>query len=441
VKEYPYWWDTVGHKSPEPGTNNPEPGTQNPSVVPSRADVAIVGGGYTGLAAARHLARAGASVVVLERDRVGSGASSRNGGQVLTGMRLDPATLVARFGERRARQLFEISLDAIASLETLIAEEAIACDYERTGHLQAAWKPSHFRAFRDEQALLSRVFGHRVDLVSRANQRSELGSDLYHGLSIDERSAALHPAKYVAGLAGAAQRAGAALVEHTPVVRVTRASGGRSEKRWAVATAHGDVEAGDVLIATNGYTDSSSPLMQRRLVPIGSYIIGTAPLPAADAAALLPKRRVAFDSKHFLFYWRVTGDRRLLFGGRAEFTPPTPESTRRAASILRDGLAHVFPQLAAVGIDYAWGGNVAFTRDQLPHAGRLDDDVYYAGGYSGHGIAMATALGTLIARRIAGEPIDHPLMDDRFPAIPFYNGRPWFLPLVGAYYKLRDALA
>jgi glycine/D-amino acid oxidase-like deaminating enzyme len=438
VKEYPYWWDTM--PALRAGTQNSELRTQNLELktehsVPSRVDVAIVGGGYTGLAAARYLARAGASVVVLERDRVGSGASSRNGGQVLTGMKLDPATLVARFDEPRARQLFEISLDAIASLETLIAEEAIACDYERTGHLQAAWKPSHFRAFRDEQALLSRVFGHRVELVSRADQRSELGSDVYHGLSIDERSAALHPAKYVAGLAGAARRAGAAVAEHTAVTRVARAPG--SENRWTIATARGDVEARDVLIATNGYTDGSSPSMQRRLVPIGSYIIATAPLPAADAAALLPKRRVAFDSKHFLFYWRVTGDRRLLFGGRAEFTRPTPESTRRAASILRDGLAHVFPQLAAIGIDYAWGGNVAFTRDQLPHTGRLDD-VYYAGGYSGHGIAMATALGTLIARRIAGEPIDHPLMDDRFPAIPFYNGRPWFLPLVGMFYKALD---
>jgi len=433
VKEYPYWWDT---QNPAPGTQNQEPGTHNQEPFPSRADVAIVGAGYTGLAAARHLARAGASVVVFERERVGFGASSRNGGQVVTGMKVDPATLVARFGERRARQLFDVSLDAITSLETLIAEEAIACDYERTGHLEAAWKPSHFRAFQEEQALLSRAFGHRVELVPRADQRAELGSDVYHGLMIDERSAALHPAKYVAGLAGAARRSGAAVVEHTAVTRVARAPA--SANRWTVATARGDVEARDVLIATNGYTDGSSPSMQRRLVPLGSYIIATAPLPAADAAALLPKRRVAFDSKHFLFYWRVMGDRRLLFGGRAEFTRPTPESTRRAASILRDGLAHVFPQLAAVGIDYAWGGNVAFTRDQLPHAGKFDDDVYYAGGYCGHGIAMATALGTLIAKRIAGEPIDHPLMDDRFPAIPLYTGRPWFLPLVGMFYKALD---
>ena len=443
MKEYPYWWDTMpalraGTQNLEPQTQNPEPGTQNPEPLPSRADVAILGAGYTGLAAARHLARAGASVVVFERDRTGSGASSRNGGQVVTGMKLDPAALVARFGEARARQLFDISLDSIAALEALIAGEAIACEYERTGHLEAAWKPSHFRAFRGQQALLSRVFGHRVELVPRADQRSELGTDAYHGLLVDEGSAALNPAKYVAGLAEAARRAGAAIAEHTAVTRVSRAPGRRPEGRWTIATPRGDVEAGDVLIATNGYTNGASPSLQRRLVPIGSYIIATAPLSETDAAALLPKRRVAFDSKNFLYYWRLSGDRRLLFGGRAEFSRPTPASTGRAASILRDGLVRVFPQLAATRIDYAWSGHVAFTRDQMPHAGKFEDDVYYAGGYCGHGIAMATYLGTLVARRIAGEPIEHPLMDDRFPAIPFYNGRPWFLPLVGMYYRIRD---
>ena len=148
---------------------------------------------------------------------------------------------------------------------------------------------------------------------------------------------------------------------------------------------------------------------------------------------------MAFDSKHFLYYWRLTRDNRLLFGGRAEFSRPAPDTTARAASILREGMARVFPQLSGAGVEYAWGGNVAFTRDQMPHAGRLDD-AYYAGGYCGHGIAMATSLGTLIARRMAGESIEHPLFDDRFPAIPFYRGNAWFLPLVGAYYKLKDWL-
>ncbi len=424
MKEHPYWLDTLA------ASERPE----NAERSSSRVDVAVIGAGYTGLAAARHLARAGATVVVLERETAGWGASSRNGGQVLTGMKVEPATLVARFGQAGARRLFDISLESIAAIEALIGDERIACEYERTGHLQAAWKPAHFRALRDEQALLARVFGHRVEIVSRADQRSELGTDVYHGLLVDERSGALNPAKYVAGLAAAARRAGVAIAERTACTRVSRSASG---KRWVAATPAGDIDAGDVLVATNGYTNGVAPALRRRLVPIGSYIIATAPLAAADAAVLLPRRRMAFDSKNFLYYWRLTEDRRLLFGGRAEFTQPTPASTRRAATILRGGLAHIFPELASIDVEYAWGGNVAFTRDQMPHAGRLDG-VYYAGGYCGHGIAMATYLGTLIARRMAGELIDHPLIDDRFPAIPLYDGTPWFLPLVGAYYKLRD---
>lgn len=397
-----------------------------------RFDVAVIGAGYTGLAASRQLARAGASVVVLERERVGWGASSRNGGQVVTGLKLDPATLVTRVGPSRARELFDISLESIATLEALIAGEAIECEYERTGHIEAASKRSHFDAFRQQQRLLARLFEHRVELVSRAEQRREIASDAYYGLLVDERSAALNPAQYVRGLNAAAVRAGVVVAERTAVERLSRKSA-----RWAIETSCGVVDARDVLIATNGYTDGAAPALQRRLVPIGSYVIATEPLPVSVAATLLPRRRVAFDSKHFLHYFRVTRDARLLFGGRAEFAQPTPGATRRAAAILRRDLAKVFPQLAATRIEYAWSGNVAFTRDQLPHGGRLDE-TYYAGGYCGHGIAMATYLGALVARRMAGEPIEHPLLNDRFPAIPLYRGKPWFLPVVGAYYTLRD---
>ena len=427
MNEYPYWLDTL----PSAGRQESELRSQN---VPSRADVVIVGAGYTGLSAARHLARAGASVAVIEREHVGWGASSRNGGQVLTGMKLEASALVNRFGERRARQLFEIASDAIARLEGLIVQESIDCEYERVGHLCAAFKPKHFDAFREEQALLRRVFDHPVRLVPRAEQRAELGSDAYHGLLVDERSGALNPARYVRGLAAAAARAGAAIVTGSGVLSITRQPDG-----WRVRTSGGDVEARDVLVATNGYTNGASPALQRRFVPIGSYIIATEPLDDGVAVSLLPRRRMAFDSKHFLYYFRVTADRRLLFGGRAEFGRPNPDTTRRAAAILRKGMTRVFPELGGVRIDYAWGGNVAFTRDQMPRAGRLDG-VYYAGGYCGHGVAMATCLGEQIARRIAGEPIDHPLFDDRFPAIPLYSGNPWFLPLVGAYYQVKDWL-
>jgi glycine/D-amino acid oxidase-like deaminating enzyme len=432
VKEYPYWWDqsAVGRRQSTVDSR------QSPvRSLPSKADVAIVGAGYTGLSAARHLARTGASVVVLEREDVGWGASSRNGGQVLTGLKLDPGTLVGRYGEQAARRLFDASLQSMERLETLIAGESIDCGYKRSGHIHTASKPSHFESLRKEQALLARVFEHRVELVPRSGQRSEVGSDAYHGLLVDERSGALDPARFVRGLAEAAGRAGAKIVVATPVERVTPPGSGT--KHWAVTTPNGEIEATDVLLATDGYTNAALPALRRRFVPVGSYIIATEPLPEAVAMALLPKRRMAFDSRRFLHYFRVTDDRRLLFGGRAEFSRPGPETTRRAADILRRDMVAVFPELSAAAVDYAWGGSVAFTRDELPHAGRLDD-AYYAGGYCGHGIAMATSLGELVARRIAGEPIDHPMMDDHFSAIPFYNGRPWFLPMVGLYYKFLD---
>jgi glycine/D-amino acid oxidase-like deaminating enzyme len=437
VKEYSYWLDTVpapalpaqnhGTGNLEPGTRNLEPGT--------RVDVVVVGAGYTGLSAARTLARAGADVLVVERERVGWGASSRNAGQVLTGLRLDPASLVARHGQTRARELFDAACAAVARLEAIVETEAIDCQYERVGHIQAASTRAHFDAFRQEQELLARVFDHRVHLVSRAEQRSELGSDTYYGLMVDERSGALNPARYVHGLAAAAMRVGAAVAPGVAVTQVRRAS-----DRWMVATSSGMVHARDVLFATNGYTDTAAPSLRRRFVPIGSYIIVTTSLTADAAASLLPRRRTAFDSRHFLHYFRLTPDRRLLFGGRAEFSRPDPEATRRAAKILRRDLERVFPQVAGIAIDYAWGGSVAFTRDQMPRAGMLDG-TYYAGGYCGHGIAMATYLGEQIARRMAGEPIQDPLFDDQFPAIPLYSGNPWFLPLVGAYYKVRDWLS
>lgn len=432
-------------------------------------DVVVIGAGYTGLAAARHLAGTGASVLVLERDRVGAGASSRNGGQVLTGLKLDPATLVNRFGEATARQLFDVARESMTRLEGIVAEAQIDCDYVRTGHIQAASKAKHFKALQDEQALLARVFDHRVELVPRTEQRSEVGSDAYHGLLVDEQSAALNPAKYVEGLAVAAARSGARVLTHAPVTRLDQAAAGwrvnvavgranvvtgpanvvGSGFSTAVASAKAvsrtstdasnTVEACDVLVATDGYTTGVTPELQRRLIPVGSFIIATEPLAPETAAALLPKKRVAFDSKHFLHYYRVTPDRRLLFGGRAEFRQPDEHTAERTAEILRADLVRTFPELRETRIEYSWGGNVAFSRDQMPRAGRLGG-LYYSGAYGGHGIAMATYLGEQIARRMAGERFDHPLFDDDFASIPLYHGTPWFLPVVGAYYRVKDWL-
>lgn len=432
--EHSYWLDTIPSTA---DIHNPQSTIRNrQSAIPSRADVLIVGAGYTGLAAARRLAKTGAFVLVIEREQAGYGASSRNAGQVLTGLRLAPARLVSRYGETQARHFFDASLESIAALEAIIAADSIDCEYERAGHIQLAAKASHFAAFRDEQSLLARVFNHRVELVAGAEQRREIGSDRYHGLLLDSHSATVNPVRLVAGLARSASRAGARIATGVEVQRVQRIAGG-----WTVSTSSGPVHANELFVATNGYTGAATPALQRRFVPVGSYIITTAPISAAQADAVLPRRRMAFDSKHFVHYFRVTADRRLLFGGRAEFTQPSAQTTRRAAAILRRDMLSVFPDLAGVPVEYAWGGKVAFTRDERPHAGRLDEGMYFAGGYAGHGIAMAAMLGDVVARRLAGESVAHPLMDDRCPAIPLYNGTPWFLPLAGAYYRVKDWLS
>jgi glycine/D-amino acid oxidase-like deaminating enzyme len=424
VKDYPYWWDTVPSQVPKLDSQADVPA--------ERVDVAVIGGGYTGLSAARVLARAGAAVVLLDGEGTGWGASSRNGGQVLTGLKLEPAALVKRFGESRARTLMDAASASIERLETLVAEESIQCGYARTGHIQCASKPKHFDDFKAEQALLARRFNRRVELVGPADQHTEIGSDAYHGLLVDERSGALNPAQYVSGLSAAASRAGAKILNIA--ARHIEHNGD-----WLVSTSSGVLRARDVLLATNGYTTAVSPSLRRRLVPIGSYIIVTDPLTPEQAASILPRGRMAFDSKHFLHYFRLTADRRLLFGGRAEFSQPDAASITRATRLLQAEMARVFPALAAEAIAYGWGGNVAFTRDQLPHAGVLDG-LYYAAGYCGHGVAMATWLGEQTGRRMAGEPIDNPFFDDHFKAIPLYGGEPWFLPLVGAYYKVKDWL-
>lgn len=420
MKEQPCWRDSA--PAWEPRTHE----------LPERVDVVVIGAGYTGLAAARAVARSGASVAVFDKQALGDGASGRNGGQVLTGLKLGAGELVQRYGRQRARVLFNGSLDAIGALERLIAEEVIDCDCERVGHIEAAAKASHFEHFKIEQELLARDFGHRVDLVPRSLQDTELAADGYHGLMIDGRSLAIHPVKYLQGLARAAVAAGARLHERTPITRVARMGVGLQ------VTAGGRrIVARDVIACTNGYTDGALPALRRRVVPVGSYAVATEPLPPDVAARLIPRRRVVFDSKYFLHYFRLSPDNRLVFGGRARFSAPTPASTRSSAEILRRAMVGLFPALRDIRVEYAWSGDVDFTRDMLPHAG-LVDGIHYAIGYGGHGVALATYLGTRIGECLLGRQADTPFHDLRFDAIPLYNGRPWFLPFAGLWYRWKD---
>lgn len=425
LRETPYWWEGLGEASGPAQADRPWP---------ARADVAVLGGGYTGLSAARTLARGGASVVVLERESIGWGASSRNGGQVLTGQKVGTGALLRRFGRERARAMFGASLAAIDFVERLVAEEGIDCGFVRAGHIEAAFKPAHFDHFHRDQELLAREFGHEVSLIPRAEQGSELGSGFYHGLLLDPKSAGLHPGRYVRGLAAAAARAGADLRPRTAVLSLQREG-----NAFSLETARGRLRAQQVFVATNGYTGAATPALRRRIVPVGSYIVATAPLPAEIARTLLPRRRMVFDSKNFLYYFRLSEDDRLLFGGRAQFTPSTARSTGTSAEILRRAMIEIFPALRDVPVEFAWSGNVAFTMDQLPHAGTMGG-LHFAMGCCGHGVGMSTYLGDVMADVILGKADRNPFRGQPFPPIPLYTGRPWFLPLAGAWYKLLDQI-
>jgi glycine/D-amino acid oxidase-like deaminating enzyme len=407
------------------------PGSAVPEGVPlpERTDVAIIGGGYTGLAAARALARRGVDVTLLERHHLGWGASGRNGGFVLPGYKPDVQVLAKKLGLPAARRLFETSLEAVRFLESVIAEEAIDCDYARCGSLVLAAKPGHLRGLQEGRRFLRAELGYETLVLGPDEVTTEIGSARYHGGLLDRSAGALHPVRYLRGLAASAIRSGARVIEGVEIRRLTRgASGVRLE------SSRGVLPAREVLVATNGYTGPVFPPLQRRVVPIGSYLIATARLEPSLARRLIPNGRVLNDTKNLLYYFRLSPDGRMVFGGRAAFTP-TPVA--RSAAILERGMREVFPELAGVPVEYAWGGQVGFTIDQLPHAGTLDG-VHYALGYCGHGVALSTWLGHRIGDALAGAGELPILGPGPFRRVPLYYGRPWFLPLVGAWYRVAD---
>lgn len=425
LKEKTFWIDTV--TMPAGDASRP---------LPESVDVAVVGGGFTGLACARRLARSGARVVVLEAETVGWGASSRNGGMVLTGLKLGVEELLSKYGRETARRLYRASLASIDCVEQIISEENIDCDFRRSGHLEVASKAVHFMRFLRAAELIAREFRHTVEIVPKNELHREIGSNLYHGGWVDATSAGLNPARYVVGLARAAERAGAALYDRARVENIEPES---KSKGYRIITSRGTLRAREVFVGTGGYTGAVTPALRRKIIPIGSYIIVTERLPEDLARDVSPRDRMIYDSKYFLYYFRLTPDRRMLFGGRAAFFPESTNSIRTSCRILRRGMLDVYPQLRDVEVEYAWGGTLDFAFDRLPHAGQVDG-LYYALGYAGHGLAMATYLGTKMADVISGRSGANPFAGLPFPGAPLglYNGRPWFLSLVGAWYKFLD---
>jgi glycine/D-amino acid oxidase-like deaminating enzyme len=415
----------------------------SPAVVASTnlsdsVDVAVVGSGFCGLSAARTLAKRGVNVAVFEAETFGWGASSRNGGMVLTGMKLPVPTLIKRYGRETVRKMYAASLESIDCVEQIVREENIDCDFSRCGHLEVACKQKHFDGYARQADVIAREFNHQLRVVQRDELSSEVGSTIYYGGMVDEISAGLNPAKYVAGLGSAAIKAGAEVYEHAQVGAIERESH-QGNAGWKITTSRGTLRVRDVFVGTSGYTGQSTPALQRKIIPIGSFIITTEVLPDGLARELSPRNRMIYDSKNYLYYYRLTPDRRMLFGGRAAFFPESSQTVRRSAEILRRGMIDVYPQLRNVNVEYVWGGTLDFAFDIMPHAGQMNG-VYYALGYAGHGVAMATYQGERMAELIAGEKPENPFLGIPFPGAPLglYNGRPWFLPFAGAWYKVLD---
>ena len=420
----PYWHATA---TPFGG------GTAGP--VEGEADVAVIGAGFTGLSAALALAERGASVVVLEAGKVMSGASGRNGGHVNNGTSLDFAGLAARLGLERARSLYRAYDDAVDTVERLVRDHQITCDFRRGGKIKLAAKPGHYEKIASGFELLHREADPDTELVPPSRIRDEVGSDSFHGGLLYRKSAQMHMGRFGAGLADAAVRHGARIYEDSSVTGLARLRG----SAYRVATSHGAITAKQVLIATGPSQHGPFFWFRRRVIPIGSFIVATEPLDPAQLDSIMPTRRTATTTKHVGNYFRIAPDNRLIWGGRARFALSSPTSDAKSGRVLEASLRRTFPQLGRVRIDYCWGGVIDLTADRLPRAGE-HEGLYYAMGYSGHGAQMSVHMGQMMARVMAGDASANPFQGLPWPAIPGHFGPPWFMPFVGAYYRLQDAL-
>jgi glycine/D-amino acid oxidase-like deaminating enzyme len=424
LKLTPFWTDDF-----------PRPADLPVSPLPEQVDVAIIGGGYTGLSAAYTLAKGGASVAVLEQNQIGSGASSVNGGQATGGLKEGPQSLIKHYGRELGYELWASSLKAIRYTEQLIRDETIDCDYVSKGSIALAYRASHYDQLVRSAEWKARELDYHTILIPRDKLRTEIGSDVYFGGMLDENiGGGLHPAKFVYGLARAAACAGALLCEQTQVQSISRRPG---HDGFRLVTSQGEVSADAVLIATNGYTEALVPELRRRVLPIGSYMITTEPLPAELQQDISPNQRVFWDTKWFLNYFRLTPDGRMAMGGRNDLS--TSLDLLDSAHRLHRRTLDIFPQLRGIPITHSWTGRLGVTFDLLPHIGQVEG-IYYAFGYSGHGVAIATYLGREVAQLISGQISRSPYAEIHHPTYFFYRRSPWFLPLVEAYFRVIDAI-
>lgn len=414
----PFWWDGA------------PPPPDLPDRPPPRADLVVVGAGFTGLSAAIAAADAGATVAVLDAGTPGAGASTRNGGMFGAHPRLPFETIAARFGRAVAEGVYREAGPAFAFTRGLIEREAIACDLQPTGRIQLAWTPADFEAQRRLVAAVGAVSDVRMELIDRDALASEIATDRYFGAIRFPDHAALDPRKFHDGLLAAALRRGVTVVRDCPAEQAIRAGAG-----FAVGTGRGTVTAGKVLLATNGYTRGAFGWLRRRVFPLPSFLVATEPLPPGLAARLAPGGRMMVETRARHCYYRLSPDgTRILFGGRAAMVPIAPEPAARRLHAMMTG---IWPELAGVRLTHSWSGFTGYSFAHLPNVGEWQG-VHFAAGYSGSGVALAPYLGMKAALRALDDPGgETAYAGTKLGTRPFHvGGAPHFLRAADLWYRL-----
>lgn len=420
-KTTPYWWET---------TPRSELSTQ---VLPTRADVVVIGAGYTGLSAALQTARGGRHTVVLDAEDAGWGCSTKNGGQISTSIKPTFEQLSSKYGAKQAFGILKEGRNALAWIEDFVTDEKIDCNFEVVGRFTGAHSPTHYEKLGKK--LNNEVEGLESGgyLIPRSEQHSEIGSDFYHGGIIHPKNASIDPARFHQGMLERVLEAKASVIPHCPATGLERDGDG-----FRVTTPRGSIMARDVIVATNGYTSSLTPWMKRRVIPIGSYVIATEPLAAGQMDTLIPNNRMLCDTRRVVFYYRSSPDRqRIVFGGRVSHDETDPLVS---GPKLHANMVDIFPELAQTRISHSWVGFVGYTFDTMAHLGK-HEGIHYAMGYCGSGVSMAGYFGMRIGQQLLGLKEGKTGFDGlSFQTRPLYNGTPWFLSASVMYYRWLDGL-
>jgi len=423
VKLTPWWWEWAPRQQ------------QSSPKMPTDVEVGIVGSGFTALSAALTLARSGKDVVIFDSDAPGFGASSRNGGQLGSGnQRFSVKHLVDTFGDQHARALLREGVDALEYVGQLIESEGIECHFKRVGRYRGASRPEHYEVMVKDHEDLARYAGVEFHAVPKSEQHQEIGTDYYHGGTVLPGDGSLHPALYHQGLLEKVLAEGVRIVPFTSVLGLSR-----ERQRMVLTTSRGEVSAGDVILATNGYTGRATPDYQARVLPVPSAIIATEPLAPGLMEKLMPKNRVIGETRRVFYYYRACPEhRRILFGGRN--APALGEPKLQDFVHLYAGMLKIFPELKGTRVTHCWTGYTGYTKDTFPHAGGAEG-LYFAMGYCGSGVARATYLGHKLARRFIGQSDGVTAWDEHaFKKFAFPAATRTLLPAAIGWHRLLDAM-